>query len=140
MDSSRRGFLKIAGLGAVGVAGGGLAAGARASQGGGHAPAEEHDGPRWAMVIDLRKFGKDDALVGRCIEACHHAHNVPDFADDPKNEVKWLWAEEFETAFHEQEFHFIREDLKGKHHPAPVQPLRQPAMHPGVPDPGHLET
>jgi Fe-S-cluster-containing dehydrogenase component len=115
MDSSRRGFLKIAGLGAVGVAGGGLAAGARASQGGGHAPAEEHDGPRWAMVIDLRKFGKDDALVGRCIEACHHAHNVPDFADDPKNEVKWLWAEEFETAFHEQEFHFIREDLKGKH-------------------------
>ncbi len=31
-----------------------------------------------------------------------------------KNEVKWIWSDDFETAFHSQEFHFIREDLKGK--------------------------
>lgn len=66
------------------------------------------------MVIDLRKFATDDELIQRCIDACHDSHNVPHFPNDPKNEVKWLWTEDFETAFHEQEFHYIREDLKGK--------------------------
>jgi len=42
------------------------------------------------------------------------AHGGRSHADDPKNEVKWIWTEDFETAFHEQEFHYIREDLKGK--------------------------
>ena len=112
MNSSRRGFLKFAGLSAVGVAGSTVVATrTRAS--------EEHEPPategkRLAMVIDLRKFSKDDPLLGTIAAACHDAHNVPDFADDPKNEVKWIWTEDFETAFHEQEFHYIREDLKGK--------------------------
>jgi molybdopterin-containing oxidoreductase family iron-sulfur binding subunit len=66
------------------------------------------------MVVDLRKFSKDDELLQKCIDACHSAHSVPDFGDDPKNEVKWIWTEDFESAFHEQEFHYIREDLKGK--------------------------
>ena len=112
MKSSRRGFLKFAGLSAVGVAGStAVATRTRAS--------EEHEPPategkRLALVVDLRKFSKDDALLDKVVNACHEAHNVPDFADDPKNEVKWIWTEDFETAFHEQEFHYIREDLKGK--------------------------
>ena len=98
MKSSRRGFLKFAGLSAVGVAGStAVATQTRAS--------EEHEPPategkRLAMVIDLRKFSKDDALLDTIAAACHDAHNVPDFADDPKNEVKWIWTEDFETAFH----------------------------------------
>jgi len=112
MKSSRRGFLKFAGLSAVGVAGStAVATRTRAF--------EEHEPPategkRLAMVVDLRKFSKDDELLDKIVAACHDAHNVPDFADDPKNEVKWIWTEDFETAFHEQEFHYIREDLKGK--------------------------
>jgi molybdopterin-containing oxidoreductase family iron-sulfur binding subunit len=83
MKSSRRGFLKFAGLSAVGVAGStAVATRTRAS--------EEHEPPvtegkRLALVIDLRKFSKDDALLAKITAACHDAHNVPDFADDPKN-------------------------------------------------------
>ena len=115
MDGNRRDFLKLAGLTALGATG----ASSPTAGSGGTTPPTEHgeptsDGVRLAMVVDLRKFAKDDALVERCIEACHTAHNVPDFGDDPKNEIKWLWSEDFETAFHSQEFHFIRQDLKGK--------------------------
>ena len=115
MDGNRRDFLKLAGLTAVGAAGVSSikATDAKASTTGDHAePSAE--GVRLAMVIDLRKFSKDDALIERCVEACHREHNVPNFENDPKNEVKWIWSDEFETAFHSQEFHFIREDLKGK--------------------------
>ena len=115
MDGNRRDFLKLAGLTALGTTG---ASSIKASTEP-ESTADSHtetstDGVRLAMVIDLRKFSKDDALIERCVKACHVAHNVPDFVDDPKNEVKWIWADDFETAFHSQEFHFIREDLKGK--------------------------
>jgi molybdopterin-containing oxidoreductase family iron-sulfur binding subunit len=115
MDGSRREFLKLAGLTALGATG---ASSVGASDGASsavdaHAEASS-EGVRLAMVVDLRKFTRDGSLAERCIEACHRAHNVPDFGDDRKNEVKWIWTEEFETAFHSQEFHFIREDLKGK--------------------------
>ncbi|MGD8441139.1 MAG: 4Fe-4S dicluster domain-containing protein [Holophagae bacterium] len=115
MGGNRRDFLKLAGLTALGATGV-TAAKATADS---VSAAESHgepstDGVRLAMVIDLRKFANDDTLTRKCIEACHTAHNVPDFGADPKNEVKWIWTEPFETAFHSQEFHFIREDLKGK--------------------------
>jgi len=115
MDGNRRDFLKLAGLTAVGAAGVSSIkpTDAQASTTDSHAePSAE--GVRLGMVIDLRKFSKNDPLIERCVEACHSEHNVPDFKDDPKNEVKWIWPEYFETAFHSQEFHFIREDLKGK--------------------------
>jgi molybdopterin-containing oxidoreductase family iron-sulfur binding subunit len=37
---------------------------------------------------------------------------------NPKDEVKWIWKEEYENAFLDQENRFIDERLKGK--PAPV--------------------
>jgi molybdopterin-containing oxidoreductase family iron-sulfur binding subunit len=117
MDPSRRGFLKIAGLSLVGAAGGsaltvrGSEPETRSST---HGSEPSGAGQRLAMVIDLRKFSKNDELLQRCIRACHEAHNVPDFGDDTKNEIKWIWAEDFETAFHSQEFHYLRADLQGK--------------------------
>lgn len=115
MAGNRRDFLKLAGLTAVGATAVSSikAPTAAASAADSHTEAST-DGVRLAMVIDLRKFSKDDALIERCVEACHREHNVPNWEDDPKNEVKWIWADDFETAFHSQEFHFIREDLKGK--------------------------
>ena len=112
MKNTRRGFLKFAGLSAVGVAGStAVATRTRASQE--HEPPAT-EGKRLALVVDLRKFAKNDALLDKITDACHRAHNVPNFSDDPKNEVKWIWTEDFETAFHSQEFHYLREDLKGK--------------------------
>ena len=105
MKSSRRGFLKIVGLSAAGVAGStAVATRTRASQE--HEPPAT-EGKRLAMVVDLRKFSDNDALLDKITAACRDAHNVPDFSDDPKNEVKWIWTEDFETAFHEQEFHYL---------------------------------
>jgi Fe-S-cluster-containing dehydrogenase component len=115
MAGNRRDFLKLAGLTALGATGASSirATNAHASNTDSHAEASTQ-GVRLAMVIDLRKFSKNDALIERCIEACRREHNVPNFKNDPKNEVKWIWSDDFETAFHSQEFHFIREDLKGK--------------------------
>jgi Fe-S-cluster-containing dehydrogenase component len=116
MDGSRRGFLKFAGLTALGAAG---AAGTLRARPPSESEPVHRDAPtpgtvRWAMVIDLRKFASDNFALERCIKACHEAHNVPDFGDDTKNEIKWLWAEDFETAFHSQEFHYLRQDLQDK--------------------------
>ena len=112
MKSSRRGFLKLAGLSAAGVAGSSAVA-SKVSGTTEHEPPAT-TGKRWGMVIDLRKFAKDDSLYETVVAACHREHSVPDFGDDAKNEVKWIWTEPFETAFHSEEFHYIREDLKGK--------------------------
>jgi molybdopterin-containing oxidoreductase family iron-sulfur binding subunit len=116
MDETRRGFLKYAGLTALGAAGaaGRLTATASSESAKGYDDAPVTGTQRLGMVVDLRKFGKDDALIDAVVRACHREHNVPDFGDDPKNEIKWIWTEEFETAFHSQEFHYLRQDLKGK--------------------------
>ena len=91
MKNTRRGFLKFAGLSAVGVAGStAVATRTRASQE--HEPPAT-EGKRLALVVDLRKFAKNDELLDKITDACHRAHNVPDFSDDPKNEVKWIWSE-----------------------------------------------
>ena len=82
MDGNRRDFLKLAGLTAVGAAGVSSikATDAQASTADSHAePSTE--GVRLAMVIDLRKFSKDDALIKRCVEACHREHNVPELGE-----------------------------------------------------------
>ena len=50
---------------------------------------------RWAMAVDPSKC--PTGCVD-CIAACHGAHNVPDFGN-PKDEVKWIWLEEFPHIF-----------------------------------------
>jgi molybdopterin-containing oxidoreductase family iron-sulfur binding subunit len=90
----------------IGVAGGASVRALASSPGDG-------SGTRLAMVVDLRKFDKDGALAKRCIEACHRAHNVPAHTR-PKDQIKWIWTEDFETAFHEQELQLVRSDLEGK--------------------------
>jgi len=65
---------------------------------------------RWAMVVDIQKC-KDDCTD--CIAACHHVHNVPDFGN-PKDEIKWIWQEEYEHAFPGREHEYVEESLKHK--------------------------
>ena len=108
MSADRRVFLKTAGLTALSVAGGkalaqeGLAKDWLASGG--------LSAKRWAMVIDVRKCREEEGCT-ECTKACHHVHNVPEL-DNPKHEVKWIWKEPFEHAFHEQEHQYTTDEVK----------------------------
>lgn len=65
---------------------------------------------RWAMVVDLRKCIEKHGCT-KCVEACHVEHNVPEFPNK-KDEIKWIWKEHFEHAFHEQENEHLPEKIK----------------------------
>jgi len=65
---------------------------------------------RWGMAIDLNKCNEHQNCTA-CIDACHINHNVPKI-DNAKTEVKWIWKEDFEHAFHEQDNKFIKDEIK----------------------------
>lgn len=124
MKSSRRSFLKIAGVATVGV-GAGPVINVFAA-GGGHGPSEPEPvmkksdkalkAPQWAMVVDTRKIHslKD---VEPLFEACHKIHNVPKHPI-PRHEIKWIWPEEFHNAFPDLQSEFVSDKIH--HTPFPV--------------------
>lgn len=102
MKSSRRRFIKMAGIAALGL---GAQPAIKAI-----APAAEQGpqmqfskGPKgltarqWAMVIDTRRFKAPEDLEPM-IEACHKTHNVPHF-EEKRHEIKWIWETHFHNAF-----------------------------------------
>src|SRR3989339_687303 len=116
MNVKRRDFLKIAGVSAI--AGIGIPSAlnmllkgeakataeaehqaAPAAHGGGHEAAST--AVQLGMVINVKKFGEIKGLAEKCIEACHTTHNVPEFSN-PKDAVKWVWIEDFEHLFTQQ--------------------------------------
>ncbi len=119
MDNKRRRFLKmagasvLAGIGAPAVAkltstpalaSSGHEASAADSHGG-HG-GEETSGIRLGMVIDMRKFYGNEAMMDACIEACRKAHNVPEITNekgetDHKSEIKWIWKTGYGNLFPE---------------------------------------
>jgi len=131
MDGSRRKFLKLAGLGVLGAAGGGALraaaqeeppTSAEGSTGSPPAPASAATGrtplvgQRWAMVVNLAAIERHHSW-DRIVEACHRTHNVPEF-DNPKDEIKWIWTEEFERAFPSQEHPYVA--VEHQHKEVPV--------------------
>jgi molybdopterin-containing oxidoreductase family iron-sulfur binding subunit len=108
MDNSRRKFLKIAGLSAIAglaapTAFNGLLKGealANESVGAGHGGEMAPTGKRYGFVIDAQQFAQDRDLARRCVNACHSIHNVPDYGNK-KDEIKWIWPENYEHAFPE---------------------------------------
>ena len=108
----RRDFLKKSGLGAL--AGAGVLAGLTTTIKEQASASLETEAPqgtvRWGMVIDMRKCPDD---CTDCIEACHSAHNVPDF-DDPKDEVKWIWKSLQKKVFPSKSMQFASRDRKEK--------------------------
>jgi len=110
MDKHRRKFLMLTGLGALG-----LTAGKYADLFGNEIPTkvsfDENDTEkRFAMVIDLKKcLAKEDCKL--CVDACHKTHNVPDFGN-AKDEIKWIWKEEYEHAFPNKENYYLKDELK----------------------------
>jgi molybdopterin-containing oxidoreductase family iron-sulfur binding subunit len=107
MEQERRKLLKFAGLTVLGLAGGKVLP--RLAAASSTSPDPAPGAKRWAMVIDPMKCLEDKGCR-TCVDACHTAHNVPDMADR-RHEVKWIWKEEFEHAFPEQEAEHIAEDL-----------------------------
>jgi len=94
MGMDRRQFLKVAGVGALGLAG--LPASRLLARDASRylPPGGALTGKRWAMVIDLTKEASDEAGI----EACHRFHNVPHHSN-PRHEIKWIWNTEFKHAF-----------------------------------------
>jgi Fe-S-cluster-containing dehydrogenase component len=95
MDINRRKFLKIGGAVALGLSiapAGKVLAGVK----GNYAPnSGALTAKNWAMVIDMEKLKPD---LEACIAACHKEHNVPDIGNK-KEEIKWLWTDEFNNLF-----------------------------------------
>ncbi len=102
MESSRRRFLKMAGIAAVGLGTQPVIQAAAAT--GGHGPTtyvqkspKALQAEQWAMVIDTRKL-KHAEDIEPLIEVCHKAHNVPHF-ENKNHEIKWLWDTHYHNAF-----------------------------------------
>ena len=116
MESSRRRFLQIAGLSALGF-------GAKPVFNA-FAKEELDDKPevqilkgekalkakQWAMVIDSRKIESAETLEP-IIDACHKIHNVPTKLKDKRHEVKWIWEEEYKHAFPGKTNRFLDEKM-----------------------------
>ncbi len=126
MEKSRRHFLKVAGVAAVGL-GAKPALDVMAVSGGHGAEPFTKKGEdvlkakQWGMVIDTRKLThKED--VEPLIEACHKIHNVPfidpDLVGHNRHEIKWIWETHFHNAFPTTEAKYMAE--KVEHRPFTV--------------------
>lgn len=129
MKKSRRSFLKVAGVSALGI---GVAPALKAVAAvSAHNPGvavktkapEALTAKRWGMVIDTSKI--TDEVVEKIVTACRKAHNVPDFNHKPdeekypntrpvnhKQELKWIWEEPFNNAFPDKEDDFLADKFK----------------------------
>jgi molybdopterin-containing oxidoreductase family iron-sulfur binding subunit len=101
MKSSRRSFLKIAGISALGI-GVKPVLDVLASSGETAAPItmkgeNAFTAKRWGMVIDTRKLQSEEDLEPM-IKVCNKIHNVPKF-ENPRHEIKWIWETHFHNAF-----------------------------------------
>lgn len=139
MENSRRNFLKIAGVSALGLgANPVLSAFASSAKHPEEAPqkveakvaAAETEAPKetpfktnpkaikadhWGMVIDTRKL--NEKINAKMIEACHKIHNVPKM-ENKRHEINWIWEEHYHNAFPMKESHYMNERLE--HLPLPV--------------------
>lgn len=116
MNSTRRYFLKVAGLSTFALASGVGATVAKAvsnakeaGDGSYEASPKGIKGKRFVMVIDTRRFNSPEQMKP-IINACHSFHNVPDIKG-PK-EVKWLWHDSFAHSFIEDTSPYIPDEVK----------------------------
>ena len=113
MEDSRRRFLKLAGVSALGLTTRPVL-NAFAAGGGDDAPGvvvkkgkDALKAKQWAMVIDTRKFESGEDLEP-IIEACDNIHNIPKF-ENKDHEIKWIWEEHFHNAFPEKAQKYLSE-------------------------------
>jgi molybdopterin-containing oxidoreductase family iron-sulfur binding subunit len=115
MKSSRRRFMKMAGIAALGLGAQPVikAVAPAAEQG---PQTQFSQGPnvltarQWAMVIDTRRIKTAEDLEPM-IEACHKLHNVPHF-EEKNHEIKWIWETHFHNAFPDSANRFTSEEAE----------------------------
>ena len=118
MESSRRRFLKLAGISAVGLTTKPVLD-AFAAGGGDHGPQvvikkgeKALKARQWAMVIDTREIHSSEDLEP-IIEACNKIHNVPHFENE-RHKIMWIWEEHYHNAFTDKRNAFVNEDVEHK--------------------------
>ena len=122
MEDSRRDFLKLAGIAALGIGTTPVIQAVAAS--GGHGP-QPHtrkgddalSARQWGMVIDTTKL--DHEKVEHIVHACHSIHNVPDISAEivgekiaKRHEIKWIWETHFHHAFTDQQSNYMSEEVE----------------------------
>jgi Fe-S-cluster-containing dehydrogenase component len=119
MNNSRRRFLKLAGLTALGITTEKFAKGISSrlinkynSTSPKLTKSKSLQKVRLAMVVDLRKCVTQNGCT-KCTDACNKAHNIPDFGES-KDEIKWIWKEPYEETFIDQENFYMTNEFKNK--------------------------
>ena len=102
MKGSRRRFLQLAGLSAVGLSAKPVLNAFAKEAAHGPEPsieqgAEALTAKQWALVIDTREL-ESHSLIEAVTEACHSAHNVPHI-ENKNHEIKWIWETHYKHAF-----------------------------------------
>ncbi|MFZ2447624.1 MAG: 4Fe-4S dicluster domain-containing protein [Syntrophobacteraceae bacterium] len=115
METSRRDFLKIGGVCALGLG----ALPVVDALGKTEAPKFTTNprtltAKRWGMVIDMKQcWEKGKPGCKDCVLACHSFHNVPDFGN-PKDEIKWIWTDTYKHVFPGQRNEFLSPNISEK--------------------------
>ena len=113
MENSRRSFLKIAGVSALGVgvtpALNLFASDSKTSEVKVSKAKDALTAKRWGMVIDSTKIDKD--IAHKMIEACNFEHNVPKLENE-RHKIQWIWEDGFEHVFPEKEDEFLADKFK----------------------------
>lgn len=115
METSRRSFLKIGGICALGL--GALPtvnALAKADAPRVSANPEALIAKSWAMAIDVKRcWDKAKSGCKDCALACHQVHNVPEIPN-PEEEIKWIWSDTFDHVFPGQGTQFSEHFMKDR--------------------------
>ncbi len=117
MENSRRSFLKLAGISALGLGTKPVLNAFASEEHGEKHEAEIQANPdalkakRWVMVIDTRKFESEEDLKP-IIDACNKIHNIPELANK-RHKIQWIWADEFKHVFTNQEHEFVDNRVEG---------------------------
>ncbi len=95
MSTTRRKFLQMAGLTALGwsLRPSFLRASTETATENGREKALH--AKRWAMAIDTKAL--NDSIMQKCIDVCNKIHNIPQI--DSEEEIKWIWKAPFEHLF-----------------------------------------
>ncbi|MDX2439984.1 MAG: 4Fe-4S dicluster domain-containing protein [Desulfobacterales bacterium] len=117
MESSRRRFLQIAGISALGLGAKPVLDAFAKEEHGDKPEVQIKKGEKalkakqWAMVIDTRKLESAETLEP-IIEACNKIHNIPTKLEDKRHEVKWIWEESYHHAFPGKANRFLDEKVE----------------------------
>ena len=118
MKNSRRRFLQIAGVSALGLGTKPVlnAFATEAAQGDRYHVAKGEDAlsaKQWAMVIDTRKL-ETAADLQPMIDACNKIHNIPTAIENKNHEIKWIWEAPYHNVFTDKANKFLDEEVEHK--------------------------